>query len=117
MSSAFREDKPTNGSTYGFDLLTKMTQADSKAYFYAPCPNSPFKYICNESLPIPEEDTRWKDVAKVDPNLFVRLRIRWAKTDYDPAMKPYPYFNVPEDQLIEFPGYIYHCHFLDHEDN
>lgn len=49
--------------------------------------------------------------------MFVRLRIRWAKLDYDPAVKPYPYFNVPEDQLIEFPGYIYHCHFLFHEDN
>lgn len=25
MSSAFTEDKPTTGTTYGFDLLTKMT--------------------------------------------------------------------------------------------
>jgi FtsP/CotA-like multicopper oxidase with cupredoxin domain len=30
---------------------------------------------------------------------------------------PYPYFNIPEDELIEFPGFIYHCHFLNHEDN
>lgn len=45
------------------------------------------------------------------------LRVRWASTNYDPAIKPYPYFAVPEDQLMEFPGFVYHCHILPHEDN
>lgn len=45
------------------------------------------------------------------------LRVRWASTNYDPAIKPYPYFSVPEDQLMEFPGFVYHCHILPHEDN
>ena len=75
MNSAFREDKPTKGTNYGFDLLVKMTQTefDFQAYSYDSCPNSKFKSICNESLPIPEEDTLWKEVVNVNPNMFVRL--------------------------------------------
>ena len=22
--------------------------------------------------------------------------------------------NIPEEQLVEFPGYVYHCHILPH---
>lgn len=47
----------------------------------------------------------------------MKVRIRWASTDYNEDVNPYPYFKVPEDQLIEFPGFVYHCHFLQHEDN
>lgn len=50
-------------------------------------------------------------------NNFVQIRIRWASTDYDPAVRAYPFFNVDEDELIEFPGYVYHCHFIGHEDH
>jgi hypothetical protein len=38
-------------------------------------------------------------------------------TEYDEKVQAYPYFNIPEDQLMEFPGFVYHCHLLPHEDN
>lgn len=38
-------------------------------------------------------------------------------TGYDESKQKYPFFNIPEDQLIEFPGFVYHCHILPHEDN
>ena len=44
----------------------------------------------------------------------MKIRVRWASADFNGS---YPFFRVPEDQLIEFPGYVYHCHFLQHEDN
>ena len=45
------------------------------------------------------------------------FRIRWTATDYPfDGKKDSPYFRIPEDQLIEYPGYVYHCHFLNHED-
>ena len=67
---------------------------------------------------IPAEYRRWKEVALVDNRTVLVLRIRWASTDYLVNGKgSYPYFNTPEDQLIEFPGFVYHCHFLQHEDN
>jgi hypothetical protein len=59
----------------------------------------------------------WKEVVTIQPGEYFRVRIRWASTDYDELLSPYPYFKVPEDQLIEFPGFVYHCHFLQHEDN
>jgi hypothetical protein len=119
LDNAFREDKPTKGTDYDFDVFAVMTPEEfaSKAYFYPACPDSHYKYICNSSIPVPAEDQRWKDTVKVPANFFVQIRIRWASTDYDPDVRPYPFFNVPEDQLIEFPGFVYHCHFLDHEDN
>jgi uncharacterized membrane protein YcgQ (UPF0703/DUF1980 family) len=47
----------------------------------------------------------------------IQIRIRWTSTDYNSSKVVYPYFSRPEDELIEFPGFIYHCHFLNHEDN
>ena len=49
----------------------------------------------------------------------MQVRTRWTSTEYNtPYMPdPYPYFHIPEDEIIQFPGYVYHCHFLQHEDN
>jgi len=67
---------------------------------------------------IPEEYRRWKEVGLVDNRTVMVMRIRWTSTDYLINGKgSYPYFPLPEDQLIEYPGYVYHCHFLQHEDN
>jgi hypothetical protein len=38
-------------------------------------------------------------------------------TEYNEKFRSYPYFKIPEDQLMEFPGFVYHCHILPHEDN
>lgn len=48
---------------------------------------------------------------------MVHIRVRWTETLYNPDVKSYPFFFIPEDHLIEFPGYVYHCHFPHHEDN
>jgi hypothetical protein len=46
------------------------------------------------------------------------VRVRWTETSYDDqTLQEYPYFSfASEDALTEFPGYVYHCHLLDHED-
>jgi FtsP/CotA-like multicopper oxidase with cupredoxin domain len=78
-----------------------------------------YKYLCGPMDPnaVPEYEKRWKEVAHVDPFLVRQVRIRWTKTDYDPSKgDTYPYFSVPEDELLEYPGYVYHCHILRHED-
>ncbi len=40
MRSAYREDVPTSGHTYGFNLLTEMSQQEieEQAYQYSSCP-------------------------------------------------------------------------------
>jgi hypothetical protein len=55
----------------------------------------------------------------VDGYRVLQLRARWAKPEYNEALhKPKgEYFHVPADQMREYPGYVYHCHILPHEDN
>lgn len=51
----------------------------------------------------------------VDAYKVFVYRIRWTKTDYKGGDDTY--FNVPLDQLREYPGFLYHCHILNHEDS
>jgi spore coat protein A, manganese oxidase len=58
----------------------------------------------------------WKDTLKVYPGQVTRIAIRWAPI-------PIPIDGVvPGKNLYSFdpttgPGYVWHCHILDHEDN
>ncbi|HEY4387136.1 MAG TPA: multicopper oxidase domain-containing protein, partial [Ktedonobacteraceae bacterium] len=67
------------------------------------------------SAPDPEE-AGWKDTLKMYPGQVTRIAIRWA-----PIATP---LNgvVAGQNLYPFdpttgPGYVWHCHILDHEDN
>ena len=73
------------------------------------------KYICGGCFDeVLEHERRWKDTSMVHAYSVFVLRVRWASTTYDPLIRAYPYFNIPEEQLVEFPGYVYHCHILPH---
>ena len=55
----------------------------------------------------------WKDTIQMNPGDVTIIRIRFAPTDgiiYD-ADTLYPF------DANEGPGYVWHCHILDHEDN
>eukprot|EP00897_Mesotaenium_endlicherianum_P010535 jgi/Mesen1/950/ME000118S00125 len=64
---------------------------------------------CYTGRPVnPEEnESGWKDTAVTYPGQVTSLIVRFATQ----AGKPYP-FNVSEG-----PGYVWHCHIFDHEDN
>jgi FtsP/CotA-like multicopper oxidase with cupredoxin domain len=61
-------------------------------------------------------DSGWKDTIKMFPGEVTRLAVRWAPQDI-PAngtragQDPFPF------DPTNGPGYIEHCHILDHEDN
>jgi len=114
----YLENQPNPGTNiYGLNVFEKIGPSDVGKYNDPTCPvNSTYKYLCQQT-PIVEWYTKWKEVAFVYPGQVQRLRIRWASNDYNPTVKAYPYFSIPEDHLIEFPGYVYHCHFLTHEDD
>jgi len=43
--------------------------------------------------------------------------VRWTKNDYEEGVTPKDtYFSIPLDQLREYPGFVYHCHIIHHED-
>jgi FtsP/CotA-like multicopper oxidase with cupredoxin domain len=109
------------GPVSGLNAMDPIASSADMAKYaqYSNCPyNSLYKYVCNNSTStINSWYKRWKETAFVRQYTVMVLRIRWASTNYDPTVKPYPYFAVPEDQLMEFPGFVYHCHILPHEDN
>ena len=79
---------------------------------------SGYKYLCNNATKeFPIYSRGWKDVGYVRTHHVLNMRIRWTKTAYDEKVDGTNYFDVPEKNLLEFPGFIYHCHFLNHEDN
>ena len=61
----------------------------------------------------------WKDTVMMHPGEATLVRIRFAPTEAPvtgsgaptPGVNPYP-FDPTAD-----PGYVYHCHIIDHEDN
>ena len=65
---------------------------------------------------IPIYTRGWKDTGSIHKARVIVFRIRWTKTDYDSERDGTNYFDVPEKHLIEFPGFVYHCHQLTHED-
>ena len=58
----------------------------------------------------------WKDVAKAMPGQVMRILVRWAPTSA-PQDAAVPGRNLYPFDPTEGPGYVWHCHMLDHEDN
>jgi spore coat protein A len=61
-------------------------------------------------------DSGWKDTIKMFPGEITRIAVRWAPQDIaangtHAGQDPFPF------DPTNGPGYIEHCHILDHEDN
>ncbi|OGD45266.1 hypothetical protein A3K69_04565 [Candidatus Bathyarchaeota archaeon RBG_16_57_9] len=65
-------------------------------------------YLIGKPTPAPANEQGWKDTVQVNPGEITILRVRFSPTDgsadyvFDPSVGP---------------GYVWHCHILDHEDN
>lgn len=69
----------------------------------------------NPSLPPPNE-SGWKDTIRANPGEVTTIRVRYAPQDAtvstaNPGVNLYPF--SPDLG----PGYVWHCHIIDHEDN
>jgi hypothetical protein len=87
--SAFREANPVMGS-------------DS----YVPVPVDPY-LRGNAVLPDPNE-RGWKDTFRMNPDEVTRILVRFAPQDDSPSYAFDP---------TAAPGYVWHCHILEHEEN
>jgi FtsP/CotA-like multicopper oxidase with cupredoxin domain len=86
-------------------------------------------YLIGNPIPPDPNEAGWKDTLKMYPGTVTRLVTRWAPQDvkvdgvvagqnkysFDPTAK----LGVADDGFgfPGGPGYIVHCHILDHEDN
>jgi FtsP/CotA-like multicopper oxidase with cupredoxin domain len=66
------------------------------------------KYARGKRMKVPEHEKGWKNVFKMMPGFVTKIVVKFS---YIHSNASYPF-----DATME-PGYVYHCHILDHEDN
>jgi FtsP/CotA-like multicopper oxidase with cupredoxin domain len=72
------------------------------------CPTQP--------IPPSPQESGWKDVFLAPPFMVTRIRIRFAPQEV-PESSLFPGKNTFPFDPTKGPGYVWHCHILDHEDN
>lgn len=69
------------------------------------------------SIEVPEAfESGWKDTARILPGQVMRLLVRVAPTS-TPIASARPGKNSFKFDPTSGPGYVWHCHIIDHEDN
>jgi spore coat protein A, manganese oxidase len=73
-------------------------------------------YLVGKPVQPPGNEKGWKDTVRMDPNQVTRIRVRYAPQD-TPVEASEPGVNFYPFDPAAGPGYVWHCHILDHEDN
>jgi FtsP/CotA-like multicopper oxidase with cupredoxin domain len=75
------------------------------------------QYFVGPAVPPAPRDAGWKDTFKMFPCAVTRLAIRWAPQDVPAGSTHAGTDYFPFDPTSGGPGYVWHCHIIDHEDN
>ena len=73
-------------------------------------------YLNGPVLPPDPNEAGWKDTIKILPGAVTRVLVRWAPVSV-PVGAVGPGQNTFAFDPTTGPGYVWHCHILDHEDN
>jgi FtsP/CotA-like multicopper oxidase with cupredoxin domain len=73
---------------------------------YVPVPVD--TYLKGKPTPAPANERGWKDTFRMNPGEVTRILIRFAPQDESPSFS----FDATAE-----PGYVWHCHILEHEEN
>jgi len=71
-------------------------------------PVDPSPYLKGKPVPADPNERGWKDTFRMNPGEVTRILVRFAPQDESPA---YVFDATAE------PGYVWHCHILEHEEN
>jgi spore coat protein A, manganese oxidase len=103
-----------NATKYATDWIALQRQALGNETAVPPWPNKftpkelPVEpYLLGSPTPAPPNEQGWKDTVLTAPFTVTVIRVRFAQQDGSP-------FSFDATQG---PGYVWHCHILDHEDN
>jgi spore coat protein A len=103
-----------NGTTLPLDHPT--VRANVEDAVFDPATGTVHDFLTGpEEEPSPQE-SGWKDTFIAPPGKVTRVLIRFAP-QYTPIGDPVPGFNPFPFDSSAGPGYVWHCHILDHEDN
>ena len=69
---------------------------------------SPTAYLIGSAAGAPPQEHGWKDTINMNPGEVTIIRVRFAPIDKNRVYS----FNAAAG-----PGYVWHCHMIDHEDN
>ncbi len=78
-------------------------------------------YLLGRPAPPLPNETGWKDTVVMYPGEVTRIAVRWAQQDGSPF--PFDATGLTPNALDASgvpnvgPGYVWHCHIIDHEDN
>jgi FtsP/CotA-like multicopper oxidase with cupredoxin domain len=75
-------------------------------------------FLLGKTTPPAGEESGWKDTAKAYPGQVLRILVRWTPTSTPVT----PNVSLAGQNFYSFdptegPGYVWHCHIVDHEDN
>jgi len=74
---------------------------------YVPNSLNPIPYLQGKATPALPSEMGWKDTVQMNPGEVTIIRIRFLQQDG----AAYPF------DPTQGPGYVWHCHIVDHEDN
>jgi hypothetical protein len=89
----------------------------------------PAPYFQGKPTPPPVTEGGWKDTVQSNPGEVLRFAIRWAPAhiplaDASPGVNTFPFDPTAGLGVLDDgfgypggPGYVWHCHIIDHEDN
>jgi len=72
--------------------------------------------LIGEPIEPDDNEKGWKDTVRMNPNQVTRIIVRFAPQD-TPCSAVRPGINKYPFDPMQGPGYVWHCHILDHEDN
>jgi FtsP/CotA-like multicopper oxidase with cupredoxin domain len=75
------------------------------------------QFFVGPPVPPDPRDAGWKDTFKMFPCAVTRLAVRWAPQDLPAGSTHAGTDYFPFDPTSGGPGYVWHCHIIDHEDN
>jgi len=71
-------------------------------------------YLLDGPINPPAHENGWKDTIQAYPGQVTRIRVRFAPQD---AVISKPGINLYPFNPAAKPGYVWHCHIIEHEDN
>lgn len=74
----------------------------------------PAPYLLGPAIPPDANEDGWKDTLRMNPGEVTRILVRFAPTS---AKHVRPGENLFPFDPTGAPGYVWHCHILEHEDN
>jgi len=94
-------------------LSTAALNPDADNYLV---PESEMDETAKDTAKITATESGWKDTISAPAGFVTRIRVRWAPQDAAASTAPGANPFAPLDPTTG-PGYVWHCHMLEHEDN